>query len=589
MTYQHCSLLVSGLIAALLILPRPVLAVESASAEIDQRAKDPNQWPAPGRHNKLTRHSELNDINTDNVKKLQMIWAQSTGALRGAEGQPIVIGDVGGKTMLFMVSGCPAMSNCNVVQALDLTDPDNPKQVWNYVKKTDRDESAVPRACCDTVNRGLNYAKGKIITHTLDGFVIALDAQTGEELWVVKNAYPEKGETETSPTLIAENLVIAGFGGDEFAARGRMTAYDLDTGKRVWNCHATGSDKDVCLTPDTNKAHPEYGTYGKDLGISTYPNDDWKIGGGAFWGFFSYDPELKLVYSSTGNPGLWSPSVRCGDKTHEECNTGKWDNKWSLTIFARKVDTGEVVWAYQMTPFDQWDYDGVNENMLTDIEIDGKTVKALTHFDRNGFAYVLDRTDGTLLRATPFVKKLTWASGIGADGRPVLNANQTPTPDGVTVCPAVEGATNWFSTAFDAAQGLYFVQALEKCTVYTLVPGVWEAGKSFYSGTTRSVPGERGEKILRALELATGQVRWEVPQIGSGNSWGGVLATAGGVVFFGDDSGAFAAVDSATGRRLWQFQTNVLWKASPMTYVFDGRQYVAVAAGGSILSFALTP
>ena len=203
MTYRNCSLLAGGLIAALADhdLPAPVLAEEFASAEIDQRAKDPNQWPAPGRDNKLTRHSELKDINTDNVKKLQMIWAQSTGALRGAEGQPIVIGDVGGKPMLFMVSGCPAMSNCNVVQALDLTDPDNPKQVWNYVKKTDRDESAVPRACCDTVNRGLNYAKGKIITHTLDGFVIALDALTGKELWVVKNAYPENGETETSPTL----------------------------------------------------------------------------------------------------------------------------------------------------------------------------------------------------------------------------------------------------------------------------------------------------------------------------------------------------------------------------------------------------
>ena len=188
-------------VAALVIMPPPVLAEESASAEIEQRAKDPNQWPAPGRDNQLTRHSELKDINTGNVKKLEMIWAQSTGALRGAEGQPIVIGDVGGKPMLFMVSGCPAMSNCNVVQALDLTDPDNPKQVWNYVKKTDRDESAVPRACCDTVNRGLNYAKGKIITHTLDGFVIALDALTGKELWVVKNAYPENGETETSPTL----------------------------------------------------------------------------------------------------------------------------------------------------------------------------------------------------------------------------------------------------------------------------------------------------------------------------------------------------------------------------------------------------
>src|SRR6185436_9055337 len=266
MTYQHCSLLVGGLIAALLILPGPVLAVESASAEIDQRAKDPNQWPAPGRDNKLTRHSDLKDINTDNVKKLQMIWAQSTGALRGAEGQPIVIGDVGGKTMLFMVSGCPAMSNCNVVQALDLTDPDNPKQVWNYVKKTDRDESAVPRACCDTVNRGGSYAEGKFVYGTLDGFVIALDGQTGQEVWVVKHAFPEKGETITPAPLIADDKVIEGFGGDEFAARGRVTAYSLADGSKVWECQSTGSDADVCLTPDTNKANPQYGKAGSDLG-----------------------------------------------------------------------------------------------------------------------------------------------------------------------------------------------------------------------------------------------------------------------------------------------------------------------------------
>ena len=213
--------LIAGALAAFVTfasIPPSFSAEESASAEIDQRAKDPNQWPASGRDNKLTRHSDLKDINTENVKKLEMIWAQSTGALRGAEGQPIVISDVGGKPMLFMVSGCPSMFNCNVVQALDLTDPDQPRAVWNYVKTTDRDESAVPRACCDTVNRGLNYAKGKIITHTLDSFVIALDALTGKELWVVKNAYPEHGETETSPTLIAENLVIAGFVGDELVA-----------------------------------------------------------------------------------------------------------------------------------------------------------------------------------------------------------------------------------------------------------------------------------------------------------------------------------------------------------------------------------
>ena len=579
---RDCGLLAGGVVAALLILSGPTLAAESASAEIDQRAKDPNQWPAPGRDNKLTRHSDLKDINTENVKKLEMIWAQSTGALRGAEGQPIVISDVGGKPMLFMVSGCPAMSNCNVVQALDLTDPDNPKVVWNYVKKTDRDESAVPRACCDTVNRGLNYAKGKIITHTLDGFVIALDALTGKELWVVKNAYPEHGETETSPTLIAENLVIAGFGGDEFAARGRMTAYDLDTGKVVWTCHATGSDKDVCLTPDTNKAHPEYGTYGKDLGISTYPGDDWKIGGGAFWGLFSYDPELKLVYSSTGNPGLWSPSVRCGDKTHEECNTGKWDNKWSLTIFARKVDTGEVVWAYQMTPFDQWDYDGVNENMLTDIDVDGKKVKALTHFDRNGFAYVLDRTDGTLLRASKYVT-VDWAEKIDLKtGRPIKVKEHSPFAVGVnaSVCPSAMGGKDQQPCAVDPKEpNMVYCPTNNWCmedepqqrthtnqgTVYVFANVYMYPEK----------PGVTGK--FKKFDVLTGKTDWEIPD--PYPNWGGALVTDGGLVFYGSLNGDFRAVDRNSGKVLWSRKLGSGIVGNPMTYKVGGKQYVGVFSG----------
>ena len=235
-----------------------------AGSEEEQLARmaDPDQWLVAGRDLSLTRHSALADINTGNVNKLQMIWLQGTNALRGHEGQPLVIKDVGGKTMLFMVSGCPAMSNCNVVQALDLTDPDNPKQVWNYVKKTDRDESAVPRACCDTVNRGGSYADGKFVYGTLDGFVIALDGQTGQEVWVVKHAWPEKGETITPAPLIADDKVIIGFGGDEFAARGRY-GYSLTDGSKVWECHSTGSDADVCLTPDTNKANPQFGPAGQ--------------------------------------------------------------------------------------------------------------------------------------------------------------------------------------------------------------------------------------------------------------------------------------------------------------------------------------
>ena len=450
MNYLKCSLVTGALIALMVGVSGPALA--NSDEEQLARMADPDQWPAPGRDFALTRHSTLADINRDNVSKLQMIWLQGTNALRGHEGQPLVIKDVGGKTMLFMVSGCPAMSNCNVVQALDLTDADNPKQVWSYVKTTDRDESAVPRACCDTVNRGGSYADGKFVYGTLDGFVIALDGQTGKEVWVVKHAWPEKGETITPAPLIADDKVIIGFGGDEFAARGRVTALQSEGRLRgCGTCQSTGSDADVCLTADTNKANPQFGQAGKDLGISTFPGEDYKIGGGAAWGWYSYDPDTKVVYYSTGNPGLWSPAYRCPDKTHEECNAGGFDNKWSMTIFARNVADGTAVWAYQMTPFDQWDYDGINENMLTDMNVDGKKVKALTHFDRNGFAYVLDRTDGTLLRATKYVTT-DWAEKVDLKtGRPIKVRDHSPLEVGrnVSACPSAMGGKDQQPGAVD--------------------------------------------------------------------------------------------------------------------------------------------
>jgi len=247
--------------------------------EVTDRAKNPDLWAAPGGDQASTRHSRLKDINTTNASKLDMVWSQSSGTLRGHEGQPLVV-DVGDTPMMYMESGWP-----NIIQALDLTDPDHPKEIWNYKKTTNRDESAVPRACCDTVNRGPAYADGKLVFGTLDGFLIALDAKTGKEVWVVKSAYPDKGETITPAPIIADGKVVIGFGGDEFAARGRLTAYDLQTGKKVWECFSTGSDKDVCLTKDTNKAHPEYGVAGSDVGIHSYPGDEWQRGGGAQWGF----------------------------------------------------------------------------------------------------------------------------------------------------------------------------------------------------------------------------------------------------------------------------------------------------------------
>ncbi len=578
MTRKGAIRLFGGMMVALIGLAGPGMANE----EIEKRAKDPNTWPAPGRDNKLTRHSPLKDINTDNVGKLQMAWSQSTGALRGHEGQPLVIDDVGGKPMMFFISGCPTMAQCNIAQGLDLSDPDNPKQIWNYVKKDDRDESAVPRACCDTVNRGASYADGKLVYGTLDGYVIALDAQTGKEAWVVKHAWPEKGETITSAPLIAENLVIIGFGGDEFAARGRVAAYSLADGKKVWECHSTGSDKDVCFTKETNSANPHYGVAGSDLGIKTFPGEDWKIGGGAAWGWYSYDPELKLVYYSTGNPGLWSPAYRCPDKTHEECNTGNFDNKWSMTIFARKVDTGEAVWAYQMTPFDQWDYDGVNENILTDMDIDGKKVKALTHFDRNGFAYVLDRTNGTLLRANKYVTT-DWAEKIDLKtGRPIKVREHSPLEVGrnVATCPSAMGGKDQQPCAVDPAEPNKFYcptnnwcMELEPQERTHTQQGTVYVFANVYMFPEK--PGTTGK--VKKFDVLTGKLDWEIPD--PYPNWGGTMVTDGGLVFYGSLGGDFRAVDRKSGKVLWHRKLASGIIGNPISYKVKDKQYVSILAG----------
>lgn len=547
-----------------------------ANDEIIERTKNDNLWPAPGRDMALTRYSALSDINKDTVGRLQMVWSQSTGALRGHEGQPVVV-EIDGKPMMFFVSAWP-----NIVQALDLSDPDNPKAVWNYVKKTDRDESAVPRACCDVVNRGLNYAAGKVIFHTLDGYLIALDAKTGKEAWVVKHAYPEHGETHTGPALVADKYVIAGFGGDEFAARGRMVAYDIETGKEVWKCHSTGTDADTCMTPETNKAHPEYGTAGSDISLNSYPEGEYKIGGGSPWAWFSYDPELKLVYAGTGNPGHWSPSYRCGDDTHEACNTGKWDNKWSMTIMARKVDTGELVWAYQKTPFDQWDYDGVNENILVDMEVDGTMRKTLVNFDRNGFAYVLDRTDGTLLRANKFVT-VNWAESVDLKtGRPVKVKEHSPFEVGrnVQACPSAMGGKDQQPASVDPKEPwMFYVPTNNWCmedepqqrthtqqgTVYVF------ANVYMYP----EVPGVTGK--LKKFNVLTGETVWEIPD--PYPNWSGTLTTAGGLVFYGSLGGDFRAVDRETGEVVWSRKLGSGVIGNPIAYKIDGKEYVSVFAG----------
>ncbi len=590
MKYGKYGLVLGGVVAMMMAFSGQAMAVDTDAEQLE-RMKDPDQWPAPGRDFALTRHSELKDISTDNVNNLQMIWNQSTGALRGHEGQPLVIKDVGGKPMMFFISGCPSMANCNVVQALDLSDPDHPKQVWHYVKTTDRDESAIPRACCDTVNRGGSYADGKFVYGTLDGWVIALDAQTGKEVWVVKHAWPERGETITPAPLIADGKVIIGFGGDEFAARGRVVAYNLEDGKQAWLCHSTGTDEQVCLNDKTNEANPHYGQAGHDLGVKTFPGDDYKIGGGAAWGWFSYDPELKLVYYSTGNPGLWSPQYRCPDKTHEECNSvdeelgeqqGRWDNKWSMTIFARKVEDGTAVWAYQMTPFDQWDYDGINENILTDMEIDGKTVKALTHFDRNGFVYVMDRTNGDLLRTHKYVTT-NWAEKIDMEtGRPIKVREHSPLEVGrnVQTCPSAMGGKDQQPGSVDPKEPHVFYMPTNNWCM-ELEPqerthtnqGTVYVFANVYMYPEK--PGVTGK--IKKFDALSGETVWEIPD--QYPNWSGTMVTDGGLMFYGSLGGDFRAVERDSGKIVWSRKLGSGIIGNPITYKVDGKQYVSVFSG----------
>jgi lanthanide-dependent methanol dehydrogenase len=542
-----------------------------------QNSANPDLWPSMGQNFELDRHSALTQINPSNVGHLEMIWAQSTGALRGHEGQPIVV-DVGGKPMMFFVSAWP-----NIVQALDLSDPDHPVEVWNYVKKTDRDLSAVPRACCDTVNRGLNYADGKVLFNTLDGYLIALDARTGKVDWEVKHAYPDKGETVTNAPLIANDKVIVGFGGDEFGARGRVEAYDLANGKLVWRYWDNGTDAEIGLTRETNKDNPQYGTAGHHIGM-LYPGDEWKRGGGAAWAWYSYDPQLKLVYYGSGNPGLWSPSYRCGAKppTQKACNDGKWDNKYSMSIFARNVDTGKVAWVYQMTPFDQWDYDGVNEPILVNLTIDGRMHKALVHFDRNGFVYVLDRTDGTLLEAHKYVA-VNWAEKVDMKtGRPVKVYEHSPllVNQMAQACPSAMGGKDQQPASVDPNNPeIFYVPTNNWCmqdtpqTRTSMQQGVVYVFANVYM--YEHVPGVAGR--IKAFNVVTGQTVWNLPD--KYPNWGGTLNTAGGLVFYGSLGGDFRAVDSKSGRILWSRKLGSGIIGNPISYQIDGHQYVSVFAG----------
>ena len=539
----------------------PVLALvagaASANDELIKLSKDPNQWVMPTGNYANTRYSELNQINKDNAKNLRPVWTFSTGVLRGHEGGPLVIGDV-----MYVHTAFP-----NNVFALDLNK--SGQILWKYEPK--QDPSVIAVMCCDTVNRGVSYADGKIILNQADAHVVALDAKTGKEIWRVANGDPKKGETITSAPMVVKDKVIVGISGGEFGVLGRVTAYNLADGKMVWNAASVGPDDQIKFDPEKTLAMGK--PVGKDSSIKTWQGDQWKIGGGATWGWYSYDPQLNLVYYGSGNPSTWNPSQRPGD------------NKWSMAIFARDPDTGMAKWVYQMTPHDEWDYDGINEMILADIPVKGQPTKALVHFDRNGFGYTLNRENGQLLVAEKFDPKVNWATHVDMQtGRPEVVKEYSTQAGGEDhnskgSCPAALGSKDQQPAAFSPKTGIFYVPTNHVCMDYEPFKVSYQAGQPYVGATLNMYPpqGEQNLGNFIAWDAGQGKILWSVPEPFS--VWSGALATAGDIVFYGTLEGYLKAVDPATGKELYRFKTPSGIIGNVMTYQHGGKQYIAVLSG----------
>jgi lanthanide-dependent methanol dehydrogenase len=533
-----------------------------ANEELIKLSQDAKQWVMPAGNYANTRHSMLKQITAANVGKLQVAWTFSTGVLRGHEGAPLVIGD-----MMYLHGPFP-----NPVYALNLADEN--KIVWKYLPV--QDPSVIPVMCCDTVNRGLSYADGKIFMSQADTTLVALDAKTGKVVWTQKNGDPSKGETSTGAPHVIKDKVLVGISGGEFGVRGSVTAYDMKTGQRVWRGYSMGPDSDTLIDPvkTTSLGKP----VGPDSSLSTWQGDQWKIGGGATWGWYSYDPQLNLMYYGSGNPSTWNPKQRPGD------------NKWSMTVWARDVDTGAARWVYQMTPHDEWDYDGVNEMILADEQIGGQARKTLVHFDRNGLGYTLDRVNGELLVAQKFDPKVNWTTGVDMNkssptyGRPAVVPQYSTEHNGEDVnskgiCPAALGTKDEQPAAYSPDTGLFYVPTNHVCMDYEPFKVNYAAGQPYVGATLSMFPpqGETNMGNFIAWDAKTGKIVWSNKEQFS--VWSGALSTAGGVVFYGTLEGYLKAVDAKTGKELYKFKTPSGIIGNVMTYEHGGKQFVAVMSG----------
>jgi lanthanide-dependent methanol dehydrogenase len=516
--------------------------------------QDDGQWVMPAKNYASTRYSTLDEINASNAARLKVAWTFSTGVVSGHEAAPLVVGST-----MYLVTPFP-----NLVFALDLTRPGAPMK-WKYDPETLSAAKGV--ACCDVVNRGAAYWNGSIIFNTLDGRTIALDAGTGQEKWVTKLADINKGETITMAPLVAKGKVIVGNSGGEFGVRGWLVALDAATGKLDWKAYATGPDKDVLIGPNFKPFYPQ--DRGTDLGIRTWPAEAWKTGGGTMWGWMSFDPESNLLFAGTANPGPWNPDQRPGE------------NKWTAGIFARDIDTGEARWYYQWSPHDLFDHDGINENVLLDLDMNGQRRKVLVHPDRNGYMYVVDRTSGEVLSASPYAH-ITSSKGVDLKSGKLIPVEDKKTGTNHVVrdiCPAAPGAKDWQPSSFSPRTGLLYVPRNNLCMDFEGSEVSYIAGTPYVGATTVYKAGPGGnEGDLTAWDPAAGKAVWEIPE--KYPAWSGTVVTAGDLVFYGTMEGWFKAVNARTGQVVWQFKTGSGVIGQPVTYRGpDGHQYIAVFSG----------
>jgi PQQ-dependent dehydrogenase (methanol/ethanol family) len=518
-----------------------------------QDQPDDGQWTMPAKNYASTRFSILTDISTETVKNLKLAWTFSTGLTRGHEAAPLVV-----NSTMYIVTPWP-----NILYALDLTKPGAPVK-WSYKPKPSPSSQGV--ACCDVVNRGAAYFNGRIYYSTLDLHTVAIDAATGKETWNTTLGDINKGESMTMAPIVAKGVVIVGNSGGEFGVRGWLAGLDAKDGKILWRAYATGSDKDVLIGP---KFHPFYAAdRAPNLGVKTWPGQAWKIGGGSGWSWISYDSDLDLIFYGTSNPGPWNADQRAGD------------NKWTCTIFARRPETGEAIWAYQINPHDDHDYDGVNENILLDLTINGKLRKVLVHPDRNARMYVIDRGSGEVISAETYAYQNTSEGVDLKTGRIKMNpAKATGLKTVKDICPAPPGGKDWQPSAFSPRTGWLYVPHNNLCYEAQSVEANYIAGTPYVGQNVRMYAGPGGHRgEFSAWDPVAAKAVWTVKE--TFPAWSGAVATAGDVVFYGTMDGWFRALDAKTGAKLWEFKVGSGIISQPITYKGpDGKQYIAVLSG----------